>query len=56
MRSLRHNLAAARPGARAEIENVIGRADRFFIVLDHDDGIPEVAQTPQRASKRALSR
>ena len=50
-RSLRHDLAAARAGARPEIENVIGRADRFLIVLDHDDGIPEIAQPAQRAEQ-----
>ena len=27
---------------------MIGRANRFFVVLDDDDGIPEVAQSAQR--------
>ena len=50
-RPLRDDLAAARAGAGTEIENVIGRADRVFVVLDHDDGIPEIAQPAQRADE-----
>ena len=48
---MRDDLAAARAGARAEIENVIGGADRFLIVLDDDDGIPEVAQSAERGEQ-----
>ena len=48
---MRHNLAAARPRAGAKIDNVIGRADRFFVVLDHDHGIAEVAELSQRAEQ-----
>src|SRR5215468_2083830 len=28
----------------AEVENVIGAADRFLVVLDNDHGIPEIPQ------------
>src|SRR5206468_3862874 len=49
--SLRDNLAAARSGARSKIDNVIGRPDRFLIVLDDDDGVPEIAQTPESAEE-----
>jgi hypothetical protein len=45
--SLCHNLAATRPCARTEIKNVVGSPNRFFVVLDYDDGIPEVAQFSQ---------
>ena len=54
--SLRHNLAAARTGARAKIDNVIGRADRFLIVFDHDDRIAEFSSRRSVPNKRALSR
>ena len=47
-RALRDELATARTGARPEIENVIRRANRFLVVLDHDDGIPEIAQPAER--------
>ena len=55
-RALRDDLAAARAGAGTEIENVVGRANRFLVVLDHDDGIAEIAQPAQRVRSRALSR
>ena len=50
-RALRHDLPAARARAGAEIENVIRGANRVFIVLDHDDGIAQVAQPAQRADQ-----
>ncbi len=37
-------LAAVLAGARAEIEHVIGGGDRVRIVLDHQDGVAQVAQ------------
>ncbi len=48
---MRDHLAAARTGAWSKIENVIGRANRFLVVLDHDDGIPEVAQPAERCEQ-----
>ena len=48
---MRDNLAAARAGARAEVENVIGGANRFLVVFDHDDRIPEIAQAAQRGEQ-----
>jgi hypothetical protein len=41
--SLCHNLAATRSCARTKVENVVGGPNRFFIVLNYDHGIPEVA-------------
>ena len=35
-------------GARPEIDHVVGRPDRLFVVLDDDDGVAEVAQPRQR--------
>ena len=49
--SLGHDFTTARSRARAKIDNVIGGANRFFIVLDHDDGIAEIAQPSQRAEQ-----
>ena len=47
--SLRDNFAAARSGAGAKIDNVIGCANRFLIVLDNNDRISQIAQPPERA-------
>ena len=49
--ALGDDLAAARAGARPQVENVIGRADRVFIVLHDDHGISEIAQPPQRGDE-----
>ena len=40
-----NHLAAelARPGT--DVDDVVGQADRLFVVLDHDDRVAEVAQT-----------
>ena len=53
-RPFRDDLATARAGVRPEIKNVVGRADRFLVVLDHDDGIPEIAQPTQRADEARI--
>ena len=36
------------PGAGSEVDQVIGGADRFFVVLDHDHRVAEIAQPHQR--------
>ena len=43
----RDQFAAAHARARAQIQNVIGAADGFLVVLDDQDGIAQVAQTFQ---------
>src|ERR1041385_2275133 len=48
-RSLRHDLAAVDPGARAHVDHVVGRDDRLAVVLDDDD---RVAALPQFAEQR----
>jgi hypothetical protein len=30
-------------GARTDVDHVVGRADRVFIVLNHDDRVADVA-------------
>ncbi len=47
-RSLHHHLAAVRARARAEVDNMIRAAHRFFIVLDDDERISFLAQGGQR--------
>ena len=44
------------PGARPEVDDVVRGPDRFFVVLDDDDGVAEIAQPRQRASSLRLSR
>jgi hypothetical protein len=41
------DLAAMHAGARPQIDDQIGRADRLLVVLDHDDRVADVAQVGQ---------
>src|SRR6478735_5490735 len=41
-------------GAGPEIDDVVGRADGFFIVLDHHDRVAKVAQARQRCEQFAV--
>jgi hypothetical protein len=45
------DLAAVDAGAGADIDHVIGLQNRVLVVLDHDDGVAEVAQALQRAEQ-----
>ena len=40
--------AAEVAGAGAEVDDVVGRADRLLVVLDHDDAVAEVAKPAKR--------
>ena len=53
-RALEDQLPAVLAGAGAEIDHVVGGADRLLVVLDDDDGVAEVAQARQRAEQRAV--
>ena len=46
-----YDLAAARSCPWAKIKNMIGGSDRFFVVLDHDHGIAEIAQSSECSQK-----
>ena len=46
-----HDVAAVLPRARADVDDVVGRADRLLVVLDHDDRVAEVAQPLERADE-----
>jgi hypothetical protein len=43
-----------RARAWPQFNHPVGRADHVRVVLDHDDGVAEVAQTQQRAHQRAV--
>ena len=50
-RPLGDDLSPVLAGARAEVDDVVGGADRPLVVLDHDDRVAEVAQPPQRVDQ-----
>ena len=41
-------------GAWPEIDQVVGHADRLFVVFDHDDRVAEIAKMMQRPEQRAV--
>ena len=50
-RALRDDLAAVLAGAGAEVDDVVGGADRALVVLDHDHRVAEVAQPLERVDQ-----
>ena len=48
---LRDDLAAVHAGAGTDVDDVIGAANRFFVVLDDDDRVAEIAQMHERAQQ-----
>ena len=55
-RACSEDLAALCSRAGPDIHDDVGGPHRIFVVLDHDEGIAEVAQRLEVASKRSLSR
>ena len=49
--ALGHQPAAALAGARADVDDVVGAADRVLVVLDHDQRVALVAQLLQRVEQ-----
>ena len=47
-RALGDDMTAMHAGAGADIDDIIGEANRVLVMLDHDHGIAEVAQPLQR--------
>ena len=45
------DVAAVRAGAGADVDQVVGGADAVLVVLDHDDGVADVAQALERADE-----
>ena len=50
-RALRDHAAAVHAGAGADIDDVVGVANRIFVVLDDDHRVAEIAQAIQRAQQ-----
>ena len=53
-RSLEDQLSAQLTGAGAEVNHVIGGANRLLVVFDHHHGVPEVAQPAERGEQLAI--
>ena len=53
-RPLGDDLAAMHAGARADVDDVVGLADRLLVVLDDDDRVAGVAQVLQRRQQPAV--
>ena len=53
-RSLEDDVAAVLAGAGPEVDDVVGGANRLFVVLDDDDGVAEIAQPGERREQRAV--
>ena len=52
--ALEDDVAAVLARARPEIDHVVGRADRFLVVLDDHHGVAEVAQPAERRQQRPI--
>ena len=53
-RALEDDVAAVLAGAGPEIDDVVGGANRLFVVLDHDDGVAQIAKPGERREERAI--
>ena len=51
MRARGDDVSAQAPGARADVDHIVGAADGVFIMLDHQQGIALVAQRDQRVEQ-----
>ena len=49
--SRRDHFPAALARARPHVDHEVGAADGVLVVLDHDDGVAEIAQVLQRGDK-----
>ena len=47
-------MAAKLARTGAQVDHPVGHADGFFVVLDDDDGVAEVAQARQRREQPAI--
>ncbi len=50
-RAAGHDAAAANAGTGTEIDDVVGRPHGVFVVLDHDNGVSQVAELGQRVQQ-----
>ena len=49
-----HKAAAVASSARAEVDDVVGAADGFLVVLDDQNGVPEVAKILESSEQTAV--
>ena len=52
--AVRHQLAAVPAGAGAKVDDVVGAADGFFVVLHHQHGVAQIAQLFERLQQAAV--
>ena len=52
--ALGDDLAAVHAGAGADVDDVVGLADRLLVVLDHDHGVAGVAQVLERGEQAVV--
>ena len=53
-RAMRDQISAMASGAGAEVDHVIRAANGFFVVLDHQHGVAQIAQIFQRGQQPAI--
>ena len=53
-RALEDQLSAQITRAGTEVDDVVGGANRFFVVLDHDHGVAKIAQPAERGQQLAV--
>ena len=53
-RALGDDVSAEAAGAGAEVEDIVGRADGVFIVLDDEDGVAEIAEADEGLDEPAV--
>ncbi len=49
-----HDLAAVLAGARPDVDDIVGDADRLLVVLDDEHGVAEVAKSHERVDQPAV--
>ena len=53
-RAFGHNTSTVHPSAWPHVDHVVGHADGVFVMLDHNDGIAQVAQMFQRIQQAII--
>ena len=53
-RALEDHVTAVLPSARTQIDHVVRRPDRLFVVLDDNHGVAKIAKPRQRGEERAI--
>jgi hypothetical protein len=53
-RPLRNQFPASRPGAGADVEDVVGGADRVLVMLDDDHRVAEISEVAERLDESVV--